>query len=229
MIRDSNFHNAATLAPRTIRSDKAFIWKRLSLGRSSAERPRDALPLVSIGHVLGQMQYQSAHRRMNPCAEFDQFVTQGTHLRTLKWGAFGRQPHFLHQHVSRCGNQRAGLVRPEARAAGAVDLHSMVKLLDPIFDLTAPAVNPSVQISRRACQIGHDKARIVFWRFAFGANHLHFVDHATLVLLPTFGSVASLSKKIRMPISFGLKWALHLFRRVGRRAGICSSISRSLE
>src|SRR6266403_63828 len=58
-------------------------------------------------------------------------------------------PEFLHEHVRGGGEEHAQLIGPEATAARASDLESVVEFLDPIFDVAASAVHLFVNEPRR--------------------------------------------------------------------------------
>jgi hypothetical protein len=96
------------------------------------------------------MEDDAAHRPDDMDAEFEQPLTQRGHLRAGAGCARGPQPEFLHQHVRRGGEKHAQLVGPEATAAGASDLESVVKFLDPIFNVTAGTVDPLRRTARSA-------------------------------------------------------------------------------
>ena len=72
------------------------------------------------------------------------------------------------------------LVGPEARAAGATDLQSELEFLDAVLGLAALAVDPLVEATRRAGQVGDDEARIVLGFVPRLADDLGLVDHAPL-------------------------------------------------
>ncbi|HWF97753.1 MAG TPA: hypothetical protein VN691_01090, partial [Steroidobacteraceae bacterium] len=69
--------------------------------------------------------------------ELDQPLTQRARLGTGAVASPGEEAQLLHQDISGGSDEHAKLVGEEARAAGAVDLKAVVKLLDPVLDLTA--------------------------------------------------------------------------------------------
>src|SRR5690606_8478423 len=74
------------------------------------------------------------------------------------------------------------LIRPEARAAGPIDLQAVVQLLDPILNVSACAIHFLVDPTRRSLQIRDHESRIVLRQTPLVAHHLGFDDGATLTL-----------------------------------------------
>jgi hypothetical protein len=70
-------------------------------------------------------------------AELEQPLPQRGHLRTGAGRARGPESEFLHEHVRCGGEEHAQLIGPEATAARAPDLESVVEFLDPILDIAA--------------------------------------------------------------------------------------------
>ena len=81
------------------------------------------------------MQHDAAHRALDPDTEFEQPLTQRAHLGMRTLGTVRFQSQLLHQHVRSGGEQYTKLVGEEVRAARAVNLQSVMKLLDAIFHL----------------------------------------------------------------------------------------------
>ena len=75
-------------------------------------------------------------------------------------GAACTKSKLLEQHVGRCGEQHAKLVRPEAMAAGPVHLQAVLQFLNPILRITSTGVD-AVDRLRTVSMIGDDETRIV--------------------------------------------------------------------
>ena len=106
-------------------------------------------------------------------------------------GARGPQPEFLHEHVRGGREEHAQLIGPEATAARASDLESVVQFLDPILDVAACAVDPLVDEPRRLPQIRDHKARVVAGLTAGEADDFGF-DHDAALVGPGPGGIARL-------------------------------------
>src|SRR2546426_5680100 len=156
------------------------------LAGAGAEREGDVTPGVEERRRGRQMEDDTAHRRDDMDAEFEQPLTQRGHLRAGADGARGPQPEFLHEDVRGGGEEHAQLIGPEATAAGAPDLESLVELLDPILDVAARAIDPFVQEAGRLPQIRDHKARVVAGLTA-GEPHDFGFDHHAPVLRPSPG------------------------------------------
>ena len=100
-----------------------------------AEREGDVTPGVEERRRCWQMEDDAAHRADDKDAEFEQPLPQREHLRAGARRARRPQPEFLHEHVRGGGEEHAQLIGPEATAACASDLESVVEFLDPIFNL----------------------------------------------------------------------------------------------
>src|SRR6266496_4644575 len=131
------------------------------LAAAGAEREGDVTPGIEEGRRGRQMEDDAAHRRDDMDAELEQPLTQRGHLRVGAGRPRGPQPEFLHQHIRGGGEEHAQLIGPEATAARASDLESVVEFLDPIFDVAAGAVHLFVNESRRGPERRDDEAGIV--------------------------------------------------------------------
>jgi len=153
---------------------------RLTLSGSGTEGQCDLVPGVQEGERGGQMQDEAAHRDHHARPELDEVLAQGGDLGAGTGGAGGAQPQFLHQHVGGRGEQHPELVGPEARAAGAADLQTVVQFLDAVLDLAALAVDPLVHAAGGLPQVGDDEAGVVLGRAVGVADHFGLDDDATL-------------------------------------------------
>src|SRR5882672_24734 len=95
------------------------------------------------------MEDDAAHGPDDMDAELKQPLPQRGHLRAGAGRARGPQPEFLHEHVRGGGEEHAQLIGPEATAARASELESIVEFLDPIFDVAAGAIHLFVDEARR--------------------------------------------------------------------------------
>src|SRR5271156_7071734 len=109
------------------------------LPRAGAEGESDLAEAGQEREGSGQMDDDAAHRAQHARAELQQALSQGPHLRSRALGPGGPQAQFLQQHVGGRRQQHAELIGPEIGATGAVDLESLVQLLDPVFDVPALA------------------------------------------------------------------------------------------
>jgi hypothetical protein len=66
----------------------------------------------------------------------------------------------LHQRVGQRRQQQPELVGDEARATGSGAEQIELRLLDPVLDLAAPAVQMVIQLYRIALEVGDDEARV---------------------------------------------------------------------
>src|SRR6266581_3266660 len=87
------------------------------------------------------------------------------------------------------GEEHAQLIGPEATAAGASDLESVVEFLDPIFNVAAGTVDTLVDEPRCLPQIRDHKARVVARLTAGEADDFGFDHHAAL-MRPRLGGIA---------------------------------------
>src|SRR5437867_5159487 len=127
------------------------------------------------------MEHDAAHRPDDMDAELEQSLTQRGHLGAGAGRARGPQPEFLHEHVRGGGEEYAQLIGPEATAARASDLESVVEFLDPIFDVAAAAVHVFVDEARRWPQRRDDESRIVPRVSPREPHDFGFDHHATWV------------------------------------------------
>jgi len=99
------------------------------LSRRSTERQCDSSKGGQERKRHGQVHDHAANRDAYAGAEFQQPLAQRLDLSTSAVGATSAQSQFLHEHVSRGGQQHAQLVGPEVAATGAVDLRSCSSLI----------------------------------------------------------------------------------------------------
>ena len=118
-----------------------------------AETSGDDLPVVAVDAGGGQVQHDAPHRGFNPGTELHEVFAQGTDLGGSEGGARGPQSQLLVEHVGGGSQKTAQLIGEEARATGTVDLQAVVQFLDPIFDVSAGAVEHFVQIPRRVFEV----------------------------------------------------------------------------
>src|SRR2546426_9061247 len=161
------------------------------LAGAGAEREGDVTPGVEEGCRGRQMEDDAAHRADDVDAELEQPLTQRGHLRAGAGGARGPQPEFLHEDVRGGGEEHAQLIGPEAPAARASDLESVVEFLDPIFDVAAGAVHLFVDEARRWPERRDDESRIVP-RVSPREPHDFGLDHHATSVGPRAGSIAHL-------------------------------------
>src|SRR5947209_19514630 len=136
-LRDAESHEArggdelANAAP-----PMASVWRGRGswLAGAGAEREGDVTPSVEKRRRRGQMEDDAAHGAHDMDAKCEQPLPQCGHLRAGAGRARRPQPEFLHEHVRGGGEEHAQLIGPEATAAGASDLESVVEFLDPIFN-----------------------------------------------------------------------------------------------
>lgn len=139
--------------------------------------------------------------------------------------ASGAQAQLLHQYIGGGSEQHAQLVGEKTRAARAVDLQPMMQFLDAIFDFTASAVNPLVQMPRGSFQVSDHKARIVFGLSVFQAYDFRLYDGAALATLPAASSIACLTKEVGcLPRRLESRRALPISRRARRFKTLFSAI-----
>src|SRR6266496_126708 len=163
-LRDAESHEArggdklANTAP-----PMASVWRGRGswLAGAGAEREGDVTPDIEEGRRGRQMEDDAAHRSDDMDAELEQPFTQRGHLSVGAGRPRGPQPEFLHQHIRGGGEEHAQLIGPEATAARASDLESVVEFLDPIFDVAAGAVHLFVNETRRGPERRDDEAGIV--------------------------------------------------------------------
>ena len=86
------------------------------------------------------MQDDAADRDDDLDAEREQPVAQPGHLGAGARGARGSQPQFLHQDKGGGGQEHAQLIGPEATAARAPDLETVMEFLDPVFNVAPGTV-----------------------------------------------------------------------------------------
>jgi hypothetical protein len=185
-VRDGNANIALPRQPE--REARRSVG---GLARAGTERKRDVAPRVEVGRRCRQMEDEAAHRHDDVDAEFEQTLPQCGHLGAGARRARGPQPEFLHEHVRRGGEEHAQLIGPEATAAGASDLESVVEFLDPIFNVAACTVDTLVDEPWRLPQIRDHKARVVAGGTAGEADDFGFDHHAALVG-PRPGGIARL-------------------------------------
>src|SRR5712692_1751777 len=169
----------------------ASVWRGRGwwLAGAGAEREGDVTPDVEEGRRGRQMEDDAAHRPDDMDAELEQALTQRGHLRAGAGRVRGPQPEFLHEHVCRGGEEHAQLIGPEAPAARASDLESVVEFLDPIFDVAAGAVHLFVDEARRRPEIRDDESRIVSWVSAWKAHHFG-LNHDAAGVRPCASGIA---------------------------------------
>src|SRR6266851_10078665 len=193
-LRDAESHEArgsdelANAAP-----PMASVWRGRGwwLAGAGAEREGDVTPGVEERRRGRQMEDDAAHRPDDMDAELEQPLTQRGHLRAGAGGARGPQPEFLHEDVRGGGEEHAQLIGPEAPAARASDLESVVEFLDPIFDVAAGAVHLFVDEARRGPECRNDESRIVPRVSSREPHDFGFDDHATW-MGPRAGGIAHL-------------------------------------
>src|SRR6266852_9971057 len=127
------------------------------------------------------MQDDAADRDDDVDAELEQSVAQPGHLGAGIRGARGSQPDLLHEDERGGGQEHAQLIGPEATAARAPDLQSVVEFLDPVFDVAPGTVHTLVDEPRRLAQIRDHKAWVVAGLPAGEPYDFGFDDHAALV------------------------------------------------
>ena len=93
-----------------------------------AHGARNAQPVRQVCKRLWHMQYDAPRRTLDPDAYFEQPITQRAHLSSRTLSTATDQLQFLEQHVSGSRQQHAQLISQEIRAAGAIDLQTMVQL-----------------------------------------------------------------------------------------------------
>src|SRR5450631_266503 len=163
-----------------------------ALCRRGAEISGDDLPVVAVQAGGWQVQHDAPHRRVYPGAEFQEVFAQGADLGGSEGGARGAQTQFLVEHVGGGAQQTPQLIGEEAAATGAVDLKAVMQLLDPIFDVTAGAVDRFIQMPGRLPEVGDHEARVVLRLAPWMAHDFGLDDHAP-ALLPSAGGVAALA------------------------------------
>src|SRR5712692_3222659 len=171
----------------------ASVWRGRGwwLAGAGAEREGDVTPDVEEGRRGRQMEDDAAHRPDDMDAELEQALTQRGHLRAGAGRVRGPQPEFLHEDVRGGGEEHAQLIGPEATAARASDLESVVEFLDPIFDVAAGAVHLFVDKARRRPEIRDDESWIVPGVSPRKLHDFGFDHHATGVG-PRAGGIAHL-------------------------------------
>src|SRR5713226_10716636 len=171
----------------------ASVWRGRGwwLAGAGAEREGDVTPGVEEGRRGRQMEDDAAHRPDDMDAELEQALTQRGHLRAGAGRVRGPQPEFLHEDVRGGGEEHAQLIGPEATAARAPDLESVVEFLDPIFDVAAGAVHLFVEEARRRPEIRDDESGIVPRIPAREPDHFGF-DHDAAGVSPGAGGIACL-------------------------------------
>src|SRR5713226_2953499 len=169
----------------------ASVWRGRGwwLAGAGAEREGDVTPGVEEGRRGRQMEDDAAHRPDDMDAELEQALTQRGHLRAGAGRVRGPQPEFLHEHVRGGGEEDAQLIGPEATAARAPDLESVVEFLDPVFDVAAGAVHLFVDEARRRPKIRDDEPGIVPRISARKPHHFGF-DHHAAGVRPRAGGIA---------------------------------------
>src|SRR6266403_6307674 len=163
-LRDAESHPAgvddelANAAPPMLR-----VWRERGwwLAGAGAEREGDVPPGIEEGRRGRQMEHEAAHRPDDMDAEREQPLSQRGHLRAGAGRARGPQPEFLHEHVRGGGEEHAQLIGPEATAARASDLESVLEFLAPIGVVGAFAVHLFVYEPRRWPKRRDDESRIV--------------------------------------------------------------------
>jgi hypothetical protein len=108
--------------------------------------------------------------------ELEQSVAQRRHLGTSAGGPCGTESQLLDEHVGSSGEEDAELVGEEAGAAGAINLESVVKLFDPVFDLSTIAIDVLVDEARCLSQVGDEESGIVLHLATRMADHLGLDD-----------------------------------------------------
>jgi len=184
----------------------ASVWRGRGwwLAGAGAEREGDVTPGVEKRCRRGQMEDDAAHGAQDMDAKFEQPLPQRGHLRPGARRARRPQPEFLHEHVRGGGEEHAQLIGPEATAAGASDLESVVEFLDPIFNVAACTVDTLVDEPRRLPQIRDHKARVVAGLPAREADDFGF-DHDAALVGPRPGRITRLGVDV-----FGLPARLAL-------------------
>lgn len=161
-------------------------------GHNSAERPRDAAPIVGERRADWQVNDDAPNRRFDPRPQLQQAQPQGADLGTSAPGPPGLEAKLLHQHIGGSTHQHPQLVGEETRSTGAVDLKAELEFLQPVFNIAPGAVNVLVDVPRRGLEIGDHETRIVFRLAPDVGGHFRLDDHPALVW-PTPGLVGVLA------------------------------------
>src|SRR5438105_15551283 len=132
-------------------------------------------------------------RLTDPSTLTPSIICRSRSVVTCAWAGRprGAQPEFLHEHVRGGGEEHAQLFGPEATAARAPDLESVVEFLDPVFDVAAGAVHLFVDEARRRPKTRDDEPGIVPRVPAREPHHFGFDHHASGVR-PRAGGIARL-------------------------------------
>src|ERR1019366_9435015 len=150
------------------------------LSARGSESPGDLSEAVEKRERDGKRNHPAAHRNLHLRTQLQQPFTQRPRLRPGAGRPRRSQPQFLHQHISGRRQQHAELVSPEFRTTGAVDLQSLMQLLEAVFDFSALTINLLVDPPRTLLEVGDEEARIVFGLLFLLPYHLGLEDHAPL-------------------------------------------------
>ena len=148
-------------------ADSSAVVSRIREGGAEllrSEAPGDGAPGDDVRIGLREMQDIPAHTHGDLYADLQQALAQRRHLGARVDGARRAETEFLQQDVRGSREQHAELIRPETRAARAIDLESVMQFLDPILDLAPLAIDRLVHPPRRMGKIGDDEARVVAGR-----------------------------------------------------------------
>ncbi len=116
-----------------VRPDSDEAGKRSdSLAGLGAEREGDASPGIDVGEGGGQVQHNPAYQDHDGCTEFEEMISEHPDLSAGSRGFSGMQPQLLHQDIGGRHQEDPELVRPEARATGAIDGESEVQFLSSV-------------------------------------------------------------------------------------------------
>jgi hypothetical protein len=130
---------------------------RCCLGRDSPNRTSNTQPLVEIGERIREMQHDAARGGFDPDSEFEKPLAQRADLRSGELSNSGAQAQFLPQYIGSSSEQHAQLVGQKTGAARAIDLQSVVQLLDAILHIAPIAVDSLVKVPRGSLQVGYNK------------------------------------------------------------------------
>src|SRR3989304_7051279 len=136
-------------------------WISPTASGSRADCAGDLAPGPEPREGRGQVQHDAAGRALHPHGELDQPLPQRGDLRVRAGGAARAALELLEQDVRGQRQQHAELVGQKPRATGPVHLQPVMQLLEAVLHVPALAVE-LVERPRRAGQVGHHEAGIVF-------------------------------------------------------------------
>src|SRR6266851_10028405 len=143
---------------------KALVTARPVSGSSSerispaasaggADRTREVLPRRAPGKGRRQVQYDAAHRALDPHRKLDQPLPQRGDLGVGAGGAARAALELLEEDIRGQAQQDAELVGQKSRAAGPVHLQPVMQLLEPVLHVAPLAVDLLVDGLGRAGQV----------------------------------------------------------------------------